>query len=906
MNIKDLLEEDNFSCKYQAKTYEGIYSSPCPWCGGEDRFRCCPNQEGGGNWFCQKCKRSGGIIKYLTDFRKMSYAAAHALLGQFPAQTRFTLRERDVTYIDEWTPNPSPEGPPNEWQQQAYKLIKSAEEYLWRPCCVNIRNMLHDRGLNDEIIKRTHLGWLWTDMYYQREDWGLLPELNKDGDPKKLFIPAGLVIPYAREGKILKVKIRRSDPQDKMKYYMLPGSSNLPIILGKGKCAVVLESELDAFLVYQEAGDLVSAISLGSAQNRPDTSTTVILNRAEIILVSLDSDQAGADSYWGWWKSHFPNCKRWPTPFGKDPTEAYQKRLNLRDWIQAGINHREDPGRDFIISEKSSRADVPEGILITEEDSLRDAISKLEALKALAINIKTTGPDPFTDSIKWVQISGKDLPIFLIDIKQFHGEALGALKKLLMGSSIKVFHDAKYQMKFFIEAGLALNKPFFDTMLTAQILNAGEKRKYDLMDLQREYLEDKNSIEGSDQEVSIIKSLTKILVPELRKAGLSQTAELEFDCLMGVAQMEQNGMLLDRDKWSILSTRLENEKKNLENFLFDELGDINLDSPKQLLESLQSKGLKITDTKKETLSPLKDKYPYIEALTQYRRVAKLVQSFTHTIPGHIHPETGRIHSDYIQLGADTGRFSCRNPNLQQIPRERDFRECFIPSPGHKIVVADFSQIELRVVAEISNDKRMIEAYNKGEDLHKLTASLVMDKPISQITKEERQAAKAINFGLIFAMGARSLKKYSRDTYGVNMTLKQAETFRARFFDAYKGLAQWHQKVTRSNSKETRTLLGRRRLWKEQPPLTQLLNTPIQGTAADIFKKALTMLAIELVDTESKIIGTVHDEIILEVPNNDVEEIAKILRNTMERAGSYFLKKLPVKVDVSIGDSWAEK
>ena len=303
---------------------------------------------------------------------------------------------------------------------------------------------------------------------------------------------------------------------------------------------------------------------------------------------------------------------------------------------------------------------------------------------------------------------------------------------------------------------------------------------------------------------------------------------------------------------------------------------------------------------------MKEKYPYISDLIEYSRVAKLVQSFTQTIPGHIHSLTGRIHPEYRQLGATTGRLSCRNPSLQNIPRKKAFRECFISSPEHKIVVADFSQIELRVAAETSNDKRMIEAYNKGGDLHKLTASLVMNKHISQITKEERQAAKAINFGLIFAMGSRSLSEYARNTYGVDMTIEDATLFRNRFFNAYFGLAQWHQNVKISLVKETRTLIGRRRLWRDQPALTQLLNTPIQGTAADILKKALILLAIELEGTASKIIGTVHDEIILEVPDHDVEEIAKTLQNTMEKTGGYFLNKVPVIADVSMGDSWAEK
>ena len=895
MNIKDLLEEDKFSCKYIAKTYEGTYSSPCPWCGGEDRFRCWPNQDGGGNWFCQKCGRKGAIIKYLIEYRKMTYDDACLLFGKNPDSRMSSLGQQNSSNITLYPQCPEP--PSKKWQQQAYILIKSAKEYLWRSCCVNIQTFLHERGLTDKTIKRTHLGWNPINQFHSREEWGLPTKLKDDGQPSKLFIPAGLIIPYVKDKQIQKVKIRRHDLEAQQKYYLITGSSPTPIIIGNSRDIMILESELDAILVDQETGDLVSTIALGSAQIRPDSSIENMLKQAGTILVSLDNDQAGASAYWTWWKKHFPESKRWPVPYEKDPTDAYQKGLNLRSWVLAGLNYEKD------LKEKSIPEVSTPYPLIQDSDSLKRELSRYMNTKAFVINIVPTGPDPIADSIAFIELSSLNIPSVAIEFKEFNTEYPEILRELLRGSDLKILHDAKFQLKFLQSAGLKICGPFFDTLLAHQILTAGlESEDCSLHDLTNKYLGEAIPLENEE----MIGKLASILVEKLKENNLINTAKLEFDCLPAVAQMEQNGMLLDMDKWNVLISKLESEKKHLETLLFNELGDINLDSSKQLLESIQSKGLKIPDTKKTTLTPLKEQFPYIKALTQYRRVSKLVQSFTRTIPGHIHPLTGRIHPEYRQLGTKTGRISCRNPNLQQIPRKKAFRECFISSPGHKIVVADFSQIELRVVAEISNDKRMIEAYNKGEDLHKLTASLVMNKSIFQITKEERQAAKAINFGLIFAMGSKSLSEYARNTYGVDMSLEDATLFRNRFFNAYFGLSQWHQQVNISLVKETRTLIGRRRLWRDYPALTQLLNTPIQGTAADIFKKALTMLAIELEDTASKIIGTVHDEIILEVPDHDVEEIAKILQNTMEKTGGYFLNKVPVIADVSMGASWAEK
>lgn len=157
------------------------------------------------------------------------------------------------------------------------------------------------------------------------------------------------------------------------------------------------------------------------------------------------------------------------------------------------------------------------------------------------------------------------------------------------------------------------------------------------------------------------------------------------------------------------------------------------------------------------------------------------------------------------------------------------------------MIADYSQIELRIAAEISQDKRMIDAYQKGEDLHRLTASLVTGKSIADITKDERSAAKAVNFGLIYAMGAKTLKEYSLNNYGVSMTLQQAKEFRSKFFLAYQGISRWHKDVKRKVTRETRTLGNRRREWMDSPKITELLNSPVQGTSADITKKALCIL-----------------------------------------------------------------
>ena len=248
--------------------------------------------------------------------------------------------------------------------------------------------------------------------------------------------------------------------------------------------------------------------------------------------------------------------------------------------------------------------------------------------------------------------------------------------------------------------------------------------------------------------------------------------------------------------------------------------------------------------------------------------------------------------------------SCWNPNIQQIPRSAKFRECFIAPPGRKLIIADYSQIELRVAAEITHDPRMMAAYRNGEDLHSLTASFMTGKSIDAVTKSERQAAKAVNFGLIYGMGAAGLKQYAAQSYGAEMTLEQAEEFRNRFFAAYTGIEKWHRMMKRNPPKEGRTLTGRKFTFSENAGLSILSNTPVQGTAADIAKKALGLLAKRLENSNTYIVGVIQDEIILESSDERADEAAEILKSAMEEAGKSIMKYVPCQAEVDVSQNWS--
>jgi DNA polymerase I len=333
---------------------------------------------------------------------------------------------------------------------------------------------------------------------------------------------------------------------------------------------------------------------------------------------------------------------------------------------------------------------------------------------------------------------------------------------------------------------------------------------------------------------------------------------------------------------------------------------INLDSPAQVFQALQRLGVPGERTARWALTPLATSFPVVQAVLEYRRVRKAL-TFTQALPTHVHPTMGRIHATYWQLGAATGRFSCSDPNLQQIPRTAAFRRCFIAPPGSRLVIADYSQIELRVMAELSGDPRLLAAYRAGDDLHTLTAALLLDKPLAQVTRAERQAAKAVNFGLLYAMGAEGLQGYAQQTYGVTLTVEEAQRFRARFFAAYPGIAAWHRQIWEALPlTESRTLSGRRRQWAEPPRLAALYNTPVQGGAADMIKRALMALPQALQGTEAVIVGTIHDEILVEAPDDRAVEVAHILKTVMEEAGQAYLTRVPVVTDVRMASSWANE
>lgn len=256
--------------------------------------------------------------------------------------------------------------------------------------------------------------------------------------------------------------------------------------------------------------------------------------------------------------------------------------------------------------------------------------------------------------------------------------------------------------------------------------------------------------------------------------------------------------------------------------------------------------------------------------------------------------------------------NCSNPNLQQIPRTKDYRACFRPGPGKVLVVCDYGQIELRIAAEITGDKILRHIYQKGEDAHQRTASIIAGIPVDQVTKEQRQAAKAVNFGLIYGLGWEKLVTYSQVSYGVTISEKQAKSFIRRYFEGYPAVRAWHDRALRDGAREhmARTLWGRLRFLDPEKNRNEFFNTPVQGTGADGLKRSLPLVyhRLKKYGGRAKMVHMVHDEIVAEVEDDPelIEAVKQDVAAGMKEGIQPMLPHVPVEAEASSGASWADK
>jgi DNA polymerase I-like protein with 3'-5' exonuclease and polymerase domains len=583
--------------------------------------------------------------------------------------------------------------------------------------------------------------------------------------------------------------------------------------------------------------------------------------------------------------------------------------------------------------------------LIKTSDELRKAIETLATQPVVGLDTETTDLDPYTSRLRLIQLATTDR-VYIVDFDHFANgdanEALAPLRRLLEAPRpIKIAHNAKFDAKF-IKHNLGVDLGgLFDTLLASQLVGAGDiEERHGLETVASRYLNeavDKSErlsnwnfelteaqLEYAARDAAVLLPLREKLIDRLKSESLVKVAQLEFECVMPVVDIELTGFYMHKERWleqlSIVEKKRVELAEQLQQVLAEESSqgslfggpqreDINLDSQQQLTKALTRLGIPVpASTRNWVMQPLAVEYPIIGTLLEYRTVQKALTSYGENMIGMINPVTKRLHADFRQIGAPTGRFACTNPNIQQVPHSVEYRRCFSGYPdGRKLIIADYSQIELRILAEFSGDRGFIEAFNSGADLHRVTAAQVFNAALDQVTKEQRDFAKRLNFGVVYGIGAQ------RFALMTGLSVPDAENVLRRYFATYRQLDTYLRDAANRavSERQARTASGRLVRFRydendrQQISMTQRngKNTPIQGTSADILKRALKLLRDELRETDAKVVNIIHDEIVVEADADEAQDIAEKVERVMRVAGEEYVKTVPVKVETEIADEW---
>ena len=587
--------------------------------------------------------------------------------------------------------------------------------------------------------------------------------------------------------------------------------------------------------------------------------------------------------------------------------------------------------------------------LIRTADELRKAIETIEKQPVVGLDTETTDLDPYISRLRLIQLATPDR-VYIVDFDRFsdgdtrRSDALAPLRRMLAAPRpIKIAHNAKFDAKF-IKHNLGVDLGgLFDTLLASQLVGAGDiEERHGLETVAGRYLNelvDKTErlsnwdlelttaqLEYAARDAAVLLPLREKLIERLKAESLVRCAQLEFECVMPVVDIELAGFFMHKDRWleqlGIVEKRRTELAEQLQEVLAEESSqgslfggpereDINLDSQQQLTKALNRLGIPLPEsTRNWKLQPLAAQYPVIATLLEYRTVQKALTSYGTNMIDMINPVTKRLHADFRQIGAPTGRFACTNPNIQQVPHAVEYRRCFSGYPdGRKLIIADYSQIELRILAEFSGDRGFINAFNSGADLHRVTASQVFNASLDQVTKEQRDFAKRLNFGVVYGIGAQ------RFALMTGLSVSEAENVLRRYFGTYRELDTYLREAANRAVADRQARTGSGRLVRfrydendrQQISMTQRngKNTPIQGTSADILKRALRLLKDELAETNAQIVNIIHDEIVVEANTDEAQEVAAKVERIMCAAGQEYLKTVPVKVETEIADEWVK-
>lgn len=525
---------------------------------------------------------------------------------------------------------------------------------------------------------------------------------------------------------------------------------------------------------------------------------------------------------------------------------------------------------------------------------------------------------------------------------------LNQVEPLLNNPEIKLIgQHFKYDMNVLSNYGIEINNLSDDSLMESYVLDTNGRHDMDTLAMQ--YLQKQTikyedicgkgakqisfaevpvdvatqyAAEDSDITLQLHLELSKKLQEHQQQQQLKVYREIEMPLIQVLAKMEQTGVLVDSKTLEKQSEELSIKIAQLEQQAYELVGrEFNLNSPKQLQEILfEEQNIPVIkktptgqpSTSEDVLQELAEDYELPRIIIDNRSFSKLKSTYTDKLPQEINSRTGRIHTSYHQAVATTGRLSSTNPNLQNIPirteEGRKIRQAFVAPEGFKIMAADYSQIELRIMAHLSKDEKLLDSFAKDQDVHSRTASQVFGVEIEEVSKDQRRAAKAINFGLMYGMSAFGLAKQ------LGVERGEAQDYMNRYFDQYPKVAEF-MKTIKEQAKENAyvdTLFGRRLYFPEIKNRNgriragaerAAINAPMQGTAADIIKQAMLKVFAEIKNNpDIRMIMQVHDELVFEVREEKQDELAVLVKNLMEKAVQL---SIPLKVDIGIGDNWDE-
>lgn len=584
--------------------------------------------------------------------------------------------------------------------------------------------------------------------------------------------------------------------------------------------------------------------------------------------------------------------------------------------------------------------------LINDETTFQKFLGELKQQVAFAIDTETTALKPHDAKLLGMSFSWKNGTGYYVVAKD---EFVQELRPILENPKIaKYGHHLKYDGEIFKLHGVDLQPFSFDTMIASYVLNPGTRQHsldalafsefgYEMMPIEA-LIGPKGKKQMSMEDVAVEKiawyasedadftwRLAEKFLPKIKKEGFMGLMEsLELPLIPVLMDMELTGVKIDTDYLAEMAKTAKKDLKKIEDKIYDLAGtQFNISSPMQLKEILfeklkiETRGIGRTKTGLSTaadqLEKLKDAHPIIPLIGQYRELSKLISTYLDALPELVHPKTGRVHTSYNQTVAATGRLSSTDPNLQNIPIRTELgakiRNAFIADRGNRLIAADYSQIELRIIASMAKDQAMMDAFNNGEDIHARTAANINDVPLDQVTKQMRRAAKAVNFGIIYGLGYVGLAQ------GEGISRDEARAFIEKYFTIHKNIKAWidNTKKLAHDNGFVETLFGRKRYFPEinssngmlvAAAERQAINAPIQGTAADLMKLAMIHVYDQLpsISKDAKLLMQVHDELIIEAPMHQAEAVAKFLKHTME---SVYTLNVPIEVEVGIGKNWGE-